>query len=654
MKRLLHSRNVVLLAVAAGLQLASSFACAQSPVGPVSPAVANGSSGPSLPVRLSLPHSGNPFDAYRPTAVAPVGLGNSARLDDLVHNGVLELSLRQAIALALENNLDLAIARYNIPIAATDVLRTRAGGSTRGVNTGIIQNTPGGGVGGFGSGATGAGAGGTTGGAGGAGTGASGLVTSTLGSGTAVASYDPTIVGDIGVTHAASPLSNLAIYGVPTLRDNTWAGDLSLAQAFPTGTSYTFTLNASRGTTNSPSNFLNPTLGSAFTFTLQQQLLAGFGFGPNLRYLRIAKNNQSISDSAFTLQVISTVTQIADMYWDLVNAYGSEQVQESALAFAQSTLDSARRQLALGAIPALDVTKDEGEVAKAQQDLAISRSELQFQELLIKNALTRNLDDPTLEDMPVRPLDLTSLATDASAPPGQTAELAEQAIRDALKRRIDLRISEVNLRNRTISREALRNSLLPSLALVGQYGGAGLAGEPNLASNVGSDVPVGFGGSLANAFNNSAPTYFVGFNLNVPIRNRISKADQYRSELETRQAELLLQEQRKEIRIEVRNAQYALQQSQARVTAAVKARDLAQTIFTITGKEQTLGAGSALQTLAARHDLATADSALVAARTAFQKARVELDRALGLTLEANDISVESARTGRASAPVPGN
>ena len=635
------------------LLLLSGKAYSQHDSGPVPVSTASYASNSGQPVRLTLPHSSNPLDTYRATEVAPVSLGNSAQLDALIHDGALELSLREAIALALENNLDLAIARYNIPIAATDLERTRAGGTTRGVNIGLVQSTPGGGVGGFGSGPTGAGAGGTSGGAGGAGTGASGLVTSTLGSGTNVSSFDPVLTGDIGVTHASSPLSNLSTYGTPTLRENSWAGDLGYAQAFATGTNFAFGFNANRATTNSPFNFLNPQLGSAFTLTVQQQLLAGFGFGPNLRFVRIAKNNQKISDEAFTLQVITTITQIANIYWDLVSAYEDERVKQGALDFAQSTLDSAHKQLQLGAIPALEVTKDEGEVAKAEQDVAIARSSLQFQQLLIKSALTRNLDDPTLEGMPVRPLDLSSLAT-TTVPSelSQSSVALDDAMAGALKRRLDLHMSEINLANRTISREAIRNALLPTLALVGQYGGAGLAGQPNPASDVTSTVPVGFGGSVASAFNNSSPTYFVGFNLNVPLRNRLAKSDQYRSELETRQAELLLQQQRKQIRIEVRNAQYALEQSEARVTAAEKARSLADTIFTITSKEQTLGAGSALQTLSARRDLATADSAMVAARTAYQKARVELARALGTTLEENGISLESARAAKADTPTP--
>ncbi len=598
---------------------------------------------PQPAVRLTIPHSNNPLDTYRSTSVPPVSLGNSARLDTLIHNGVLELSLNNAIALALENNLDLAIARYNIPIAEADILRTQAGGFFRGVNTGVVQNTPGGGgVGSFGTSGAGSGAGGTSGGAGGAGAGASGLVQSTLGGGTFVNSYDPVISGSAGVQHSTVPLSNLAIYGTPTLKDNSITGNLQYAQAFGTGTAVTFNYNANRQTTNSPFSFLNPTLNSAFSFQVQQPLLAGFGLGPNLRYLRIARNNKKISDEAFELQVISTVTQIANLYWDLVNAYEDEQVKSRTLDFSNSTLDSGRKQLALQAIPALDVTKDEGEVARAEQDLTIAKSTLQFQELLIKNALTKNLDDPILEAMPVRPTDLSTVSADTPA----TAEgSTEHIIDEALGRRVDLKISYINLKNRDISRDAVRNALLPTVNLQANYGGTGLAGPTTPGSTTVSTVPAGYGGSFQNTFNNSAPNYFVGLNVSVPIRNRQAKSDQYRSELETRQTEIQLQQQRKQIRIEVRNAQYALQQNKARVDAAIKARDIAAHTFDIMGKEQQLGAGSALETLRARQDLATAESALVTARTTFQKARVELQRAIGTTLDENHVSIEAARTG---------
>ena len=590
-------------------------------------------------LRLDIPHSDNPLNTYRATLVPKPNLANSPRIDALVKDGVLELSLKDAISLALENNLDIAIARYNIPIAAADVLRTQAGGSFRGVNTGVVQNTPGGGVGGFGPGPSGAGAGGTSGGAGGAGSGASGLVSSTLGTGTNVSSYDPAISGTFSIEHFAEPLSNTVVYGVPELQQNTTTGNIGYTQAFPTGTSISAVFDNNRGTTNSPESFLVPALNTYYHIALQQQLLAGFGLGPNLRFLRIAKNNQRISDEAFKLQVVTTVTQIANMYWDLVAAYEDEGVKNRSLEFARQTLESGRKQLALQAIPAMDVMKDEAEEASREQDLTIAKTTLQFQELLIKNALTKNLDDPILEAMPVRPTDQSAM-TDTTAQ-GPTEDMTARALKD----RLELGESDIDLENRRLSRDAARNALLPSVALTAYYGGSGLAGLQNPASGTISTSPPDFAGSLRTAFNNSAPDYYVGVTVNVPLRNRVAKSDQYRAELETRQSELRLEQLKKQIRIEVRNAQYALEQSEARVLSARKGRDLAQKTFDITAKEQELGAGSNYQTLTARRDLAAAESTLVAAMTAYQKAKIEVDRAVGSTLEANDISIESAKTG---------
>jgi outer membrane protein TolC len=594
---------------------------------------------PTPVLRLDIPQSYNPIRAYRATTVPQPSLANTPRIDTLIHNGVLELSLNDTILLALENNLDIAIARYNLPIAQADILRTAAGGIFRGVNTGVVQNTPGGGVGGFGAGATGAGAGGTSGGAGGAGSGASGLVQSTLGAGTNVPLFDPILSGSFNTEHYTQPLSNTALYGTPTLQQNTTNGDINFSQSFPTGTTISAEFLNSRNTSNSPNNILSPALNSYYHVALQQQLLAGFGFVPNLRYLRIAKNNQKISDEAFKLQVITTTTQIANMYWDLVEAYEDEQVKSSVLDFARQILESARKQLELQAIPVMDVLRNEAEVANREQDLTVARATLKFQELLIKNAVTKNLDDPILEAMPVKPTDTSEIKSETKI--GPTEDVIAQALRD----RIELKESDIDLDSRRISRDAARNALLPAISVAAFYGGTGLAGQQNPLSTTMSNAPPNWTDAVQHAFNRSAPDYYVGLSVNVPIRNRIAKSDQYRAELETRQAELRGQQLKKQIRIEVRNAQYALEQSQARVEAARRARDLAQKTFEITAKEQELGAGSNLQTLTARRDLSEAQSALVAAMTAYQKSKIELDRAVGATLEANNISIESARTG---------
>ena len=597
-------------------------------------------------VAFDMPQSHNPLSVYSPNDVPEPQLINSPLLSQLVRDGKLYLSLKDAIRLALENNLDLAIARYNLPIANMDILRTKAGGVFRGVNTGVVQGTPGGGVGGFGAGAPGAGAGGTTGGAGGAGAGASGLVQSTLGAGTPVASYDPTIVGTFGEEHQTNPLANLQIYGVPLLQLNTGQVNIAYSQAFPTGTSFSVEFNNSRQTTNSPFFNLSPVLSSMYRFTFQQQLLAGFGLGPNLRYLRIAKNNREISDIAFKDQVSTTVTQIENIYWDLVNAYEQAQVSEQSLAFARDSLDTARKALKLESIPAMLVMRAEAEVSKRDQDVTVARTTLQLQELLIKNALTKSLDDPVLAAMPVIPTDHLE---STQAPANQAVQ---DLIAQALHNRPELAESDMDLVNRQISRKASRNALLPSLSLVGFYGGSGLAGPLNPVYNIpgvanSSTVPIDFSGALQNAFNNSAPDYYIGLNLNIPLRNRVAKADQYRSELEYRQAELRREQLKKQIRIEVRNAQYTLEQTAARVEAARKARDLAQRTFEIMQQEQTLGAGSTYQTMTSQRDLAVAELDLVTALTVYEKAKVELDRATGRTLEDNGIKIQDALAGTA-------
>lgn len=594
------------------------------------------------PSNLAMPHSNNPIKAYAPSTVAKPDLANSNRLQQLIRDGKLYISLQDAIDLALENNLDLAIARYNLPIADTDILRTKAGGFFRGVNTGVVQGTPGGGVGGFGTGApSGAGAGGTTGGAGGAGAGASGLVQSTLGIGTNVSSYDPIISGTTSLEHQTLPLSNVQIYGVPELQTNTGLVNLNYSQAFPTGTSFSLEVDNNRQTTNSIFNSLNPILNSYYRLTIQQQLLAGFGTGPNLRYLRIARNNKKISDIAFKMQVIATVTQVANIYWDLVSAYQAEKVTEQSFAFAQQSFDSAKKQLQLEAIPEMDVMRAETEVSKRDQDLTVAKTNLQLQESLIKNALTRNLDDPTLEAMPVIPTD--HLDTIEIIPEKPTQELIAQSLLD----RPELAESDIDLNNREITRKAAANALLPTLTLVGFYGSSGLAGDLNPFFTEPNPplVPTNWYGAFQDAWNGSSPDYLVGLALNIPIRNRVAKADQYRSELEYRQSELREQQLKKQIRIEVRNAEYALEQGRARVEAARKARDLAEKTFTIMQKEQTLGAGSNFQTLAAQRDLAVAELDLVNAGTAYQKSKLELQRATGTTLEENRIQIQNAVDG---------
>jgi len=598
-----------------------------------------------IPFEQLQQQSRNPINAYRGANVAPPSMDNSVRLNALVRDGKIYLSLRDAINLALENNLDMVIARYNLPIAWTDIQRTQAGGQVRGVNTGVVSGTPGGGAGGAGAGT---GAGGTSSGAGGAGAGASGIVSSTLGTGTTVSSYDPNILVSTYVDHASQQLTNFQVEGVSIYKVNSEQANVSYTQAFPTGSSLEVNWNNARQTSNGVYDYFSPELYSKVRLLVEQPLLAGFGTGTNLRFLRIARTNQKISDIAFRAQTIATVIQICDMYWDLVSAYDNEQAGERSVAFATETLETSRKQLALQAIPEMDVLKAEGELANREQDLTIARTNLELQELYMKNAITRSLDDPVLQEMPVVPLDHIANRVQTDLAPVQ------EMIAAALKNRTELQESSLDLQNRALSRKTARNALLPQLTAYGLYAGTGTAGQlnPKYDNPPATTLPKNYGGALESALNNNSPEYQVGFQLNIPLRNRIAKADQARTELEYRQSQVYLEELKKRICIEVRNARYALEQGASRVDAARKARDLAQRTLDIMQKEQKLGAGSNQQTLAAEHDLALADSALVTAETAYEKARIEVRRATGSVLEDYGISIASARTGVVEADHP--
>jgi outer membrane protein TolC len=590
-------------------------------------------------------HFPNPVGPYVAKQVPEPTFGNTPRIGSLLNDGKLRLSLGDAVSLALENNLDLAIARYNLSIADTDILRARSGATVRGVATGLVQGTPGGGIGGFGTGAAGAGAGGTSGGAGGAGTGASGLVQSTLGVGAPVDSYDPILNAGLRVEHGTFPLNSNVLSGsVPLLQQNQGTANFNYSQAFRSGTSMSVEFDNSRGTDNTTTSSFSPAIQSGFRLTLRQRLLSGFGVGPNTRFIHIARNNREISDVSFRDQVIATVSQIQNIYWDLVNAYEDVKVKERSLSLADKTLTDDREQVKIGAMAPIEVMRAESEVAARNQDLILAQNELQLQELLIKNAITRDLSDAVIAAAPVVPTDTMSIPEQEEVTPVQ------DLISDAMQHRPELTEGRIDLHNRDISRKAAANALLPSVDLVGWYGASGLAGEQNPANAVTNPVPrSGFPNAFATLFRNDFPDYAVGFNVSIPLRNRAAQADEIRSQLEYRQAQLRLQQLQNQVGIEVRNAQFALQQNRARVITARKARDLAQQSLEIEQKKYVLGASTSYQVLQLQRDLAQAGSNFVAAMSAYEKSRVELDRVTGLTLTHTGIQIEDAETGHVRA-----
>src|SRR5580692_814049 len=390
-----RATSMIRLAVTATIFTSLTVACwaQEAPAAPTPQNTPEAKPVPALNYSKPTTHFPNPIGPYTPHHVTEPNLANTSRLDSLMRDGKLYLSLNDSIALALENNLDIAIARYNLNIADTDVMRAKAGAQILGVNVGIVQNTPGGGVGGIGT-QVGSGTGGTSLGAGGAGVGVGGIVGSTAGGlfGPLITSFDPVLTGFFQSDHFhILPSSTFS----PASPQNTTTTNFQYNQGFQWGTNLSVGFNNSRTTVgNAPFTPLSPQLNSNFQFKLTQHLLQGFGFAPNTRFIRIAKNNRELSDVAFRLQIITSVDQIENMYWDLVYAYENVRVQQESLAFAQKTLSDTQKQVQIGSLAPIEVVRAQSTVAADQQSLIQAQNNLQLQQLLMKNALSRTLVDP--------------------------------------------------------------------------------------------------------------------------------------------------------------------------------------------------------------------------------------------------------------------
>ncbi|HWY20116.1 MAG TPA: TolC family protein [Candidatus Acidoferrum sp.] len=605
--------------------------------------------------RSAFPHLLLP---YLPQQLAQPNLANSPRIDSLMRDGKIYLSIDDAVALALENNLDLDIARYNLNIAAADLLRAKSGANILGISTGIVQNTPGGGVGGLG-GTVGSGTGGTTVAAGGAGAGTSGLVSSTLGLGSPITSFDPVLTSTLQLDKNETESVN-SLSPVPVLAQNTYTADFGYTQGFQWGTTLTAGFNNTHVTTNSPISLLTPDLTSNFQIKFTQNLLQGFGSLPNTRFIRIAKNNREISDVAFRLQVITTVDQIENIYWDLVYAYENVRVQEESLTYTQKALEDSKRQAQVGTVPPIQVVSAQSTVATGQQNLIVAQNNLQLQELLMKNALSRSIEDPLLAEADVIPTSTVQVPQEEPVIPIQ------DLINDALQHRAELAESRIDLNSRDLSSKAVRNAMLPTLDAFAYYGGSGVGGNvnPNLLPPICNPAtsrcfsgttapppfanggPVGYGSTLQQLVNSTAPDKGVGLTLTIPLRNRAAQANQVRSELEYRQAQVRLHQLENQIRIEVRNAQFDVKQNRAAVQAAQSAVDLARQ--TLDADLQKLKVGLTTQTaiLQDASTLTGSESNLVSAKAAYEKSRIELDRATGLLLDHCGIDVADAAGGQ--------
>ncbi|MGH8377828.1 MAG: TolC family protein, partial [Gammaproteobacteria bacterium] len=396
-------------------------------------------------------------------------------------------------------------------------------------------------------------------------------------------------------------------------------------------------------------NLFNPTLNSGMTVTLTQPLLEGFGTGVNGRNLVLARNNREISDIAFRHQVEATVTQIEEIYWDTVSARDMVQVAEQSLSMAKTILQDDQRQLQIGTMIPLNVMQQQSVVAGDEQSLTAAQTNYEYQKLLLLNATTKNMTDPVLLNADVEPTDEIAVS------PNEAIQPIQDLVHEALQHRPELAISRINMANQRISLKAVQNALLPSLNLNASYGSNALAGvavpPQSLPPFFGGGTTKfvagssGFGSNMSSVIQGNYPTYAVGLTLKIPIRNRSAQADAIRAQLEMRQSEAQYQQSINEIVLEVRNAQFALQQDRAAVAAAQEAVSLNTQTLAADRKRVALGAGVISTVITDQTNLTQARQTLVAAMSNYQIARVQLNQLIGRTLTSDRISIQDAENG---------
>ncbi len=593
---------------------------------------------------------------YTTPYVSETRMSNSDRLRSLMRDGKLYLSVSDAIALALENNLDIAVSRYSLGFAQTDILRTQGGGAARGFagsfqSAALFAGAIGGGVSASGGGGSGR-AGGISGGA----------SATQLGGGT----FDPSAFFSMGWDRNTSPLGTTVVTGVPFVTSQGTSYTTGVTQAFQTGTSYQVVMGGSRGTTTSLTPVFNPQVNTFMAVGFTQPLLNGFGRRANSTQIRIAKNDLKVADAAFRQQVITTVSQVLNYYWDFLTFSENVRVAEQALAYAQKLLSDNKRQVEIGTLAPIEVVRADSEVAARQQELIVAQTNLQQQAELIKTALSRQVD-PEIAAAQLVPQDKLPEPQTDDVPP-----LAD-ALKLAFANRPEIEQTELKFRDQDYTIQARRNSLLPSLNVFASYIASGLAGNqllcPSgdtpygrqcLVSGDGFVPPVGLstGGvneALSQTWQGHYPDYSFGLTLSIPIRNRSAQADAARALLERRQLETQLQQFKNNIAQQVRSAEIGVVQAKAQIEAARKAVVLAAQTLDAEQKKFQLGESTVFLVIQAQRDLATAEGNEVKARSTYAKALTLFRQQTATVLKQYNVELNDAVTGHVerSPNIPG-
>jgi outer membrane protein len=569
-------------------------------------------------------------------AAAPqqqLNFDNSQRIHDLLRAGNLYLSLQDALALAIENNLDIELQRFNLPIAATELTRTRGGGLNRGLNFNLLE-VP-------------AGVGGplsplvvnranTTTATSGASVAANALELGVLGepidnlsmlgtvgqsTGTAVPIYDPAVIGLLNWSHQTTPQSSTFLTGTDALVTNALTGNAGFQQGFSTGGQVSVNFNNSHQDLNSRNAGINPFTGSSLGFNVTQPLLRGFGMSLNRRFIRIAGNEQRISSLLFQQQLIQTVYGVIRLYTDFVALYEDEKVKQETVTLAEKLLSDTRAQVEEGTLAQVELTRANAQVFATRQDLINATGLREEEEAILKTVLTRDKNQE-IRSARVVPTDALTIA------PSDEVRPIQDLISDAIANRPDLGQARLQVENSIIGLQGAKNATLPEVDLVG--------GMTNNGLNA------GYGGVLGQVLARDYPTYGIGVQVTVPIRNRIAEADLARDEIQVKQQQVRVKQLQNQAQLEVEDALIAMRRARSSYEAAVQARKFQQESLEAEQAKFEVGASTAFFVIQYESLLAQAKSTEVAAMSSWVKANAALQRATGTILDQHQISVGQA------------
>ena len=578
---------------------------------------------------------------------------NSSRVHELIRAGNLYLSLQDALALAIENNLDIELQRSALPVADAELLRAKGGGALRGLNYTLAEAPAG--VGGTLSPVV------TSAAIAGRATSGSAVATNALelgvlaapqtnlsiqgaipqSNGTAVPVFDPAVTGLLNWAHQTTPEVSIQTTDTPTLVSNTTAANAGIQQGFSTGAQAALNFGNNYQSVNAPSYGYTPFTTSSLGLTVTQPLLRGFGMALNRRFIRIAGNERRISSLLFQQQLIASVYGVIRLYTDFVALYEDEKVKQETLALAEKLYSDTKAQVDEGTLAPVEMTRANAQVFSTRQDLINARGLREEQEAIFKNVLTRRgNEDPEVRAAHIIPTDALAI------PDKDEIRPIQDLIAEALANRPDLGQARLQIENSQIGLEGARSATRPEVDLVGVMQNSGLAGTVNPLALPNPGFTGGYGTVLDQVLARKYPTYGIGLQMTLPVRNRIAEADLARDELQLKQSQIRLRQFENQARLEVEDALIAMGRARSSYEAAVEARKLQEESLQAEQAKFEVGASTSFFVIQYESLLAQARSTEVAAKSSYVKARAALERATGTILDRNKISLDAAVKGR--------